>query len=104
MGKCLDAAGGGTAKGTKVHIWTCHGGAHQVRSPTKAAEHQSQFVAAARHLGQRLMDRVRSGSVQVPAGTSSKPTTVRDAQSSSRAVGDAAMAQVFGTVLRRNGR
>ncbi|MFI8835124.1 RICIN domain-containing protein [Streptomyces afghaniensis] len=33
MGKCLDAAGGGTAKGIKVHIWTCHGGAHQVRQP-----------------------------------------------------------------------
>ncbi|WP_373313644.1 ricin-type beta-trefoil lectin domain protein [Streptomyces capitiformicae] len=35
MGKCFDAAGGGTAKGTKVHIWTCHGGAHQVRQPYK---------------------------------------------------------------------
>lgn len=27
--KCLDAYGGGTANGTRVQLYTCHGGANQ---------------------------------------------------------------------------
>jgi len=28
-GLCLDASGSGTANGTKVHLWSCHGGTNQ---------------------------------------------------------------------------
>jgi hypothetical protein len=28
-GLCLDAAGLGTANGTKIHLWSCHGGTNQ---------------------------------------------------------------------------
>ncbi|MEV1177489.1 RICIN domain-containing protein [Nonomuraea sp. NPDC049784] len=27
--KCLDVSGAGTANGTKMQIWTCHGGTNQ---------------------------------------------------------------------------
>ncbi len=27
--KCLDVSGYGTANGSKVHIWSCHGGTNQ---------------------------------------------------------------------------
>ncbi|KUO15189.1 hypothetical protein AQJ91_42825 [Streptomyces dysideae] len=30
---CLDAAGGNTANGTTVQMWTCHGGFNQVWQP-----------------------------------------------------------------------
>ncbi len=29
LGKCLDAAGPSSADGTRLHLWTCHGGANQ---------------------------------------------------------------------------
>jgi hypothetical protein len=28
-GLCLDAIGNATANGTKVNLWSCHGGANQ---------------------------------------------------------------------------
>lgn len=28
-GLCLDASGAGTATGTRIHFWSCHGGGNQ---------------------------------------------------------------------------
>jgi hypothetical protein len=28
-GLCLDASGNGTANGTLIHLWACHGGTNQ---------------------------------------------------------------------------
>ncbi|WP_207931149.1 RICIN domain-containing protein [Streptomyces sp. 8K308] len=33
-GLCLDVSGWGTANGTPVNLWTCHGGANQQRTLT----------------------------------------------------------------------
>ncbi|MFC8904445.1 RICIN domain-containing protein [Micromonospora sp. NPDC057140] len=32
-GLCLDANGYGTANGTKIHLWSCHGGTNQQWNP-----------------------------------------------------------------------
>ncbi len=33
-GLCVDASANGTANGTLLHLWACHGGTNQQREPT----------------------------------------------------------------------
>lgn len=35
LGKCLDVAGASTANGTKVQLYTCHGGDNQGTAPAR---------------------------------------------------------------------